>query len=250
MYNKTAFLNIMERRGLTELKAIDIFKDLWDTTKSIIPILAVLIFFQVIVLKKPLTNVKELIIGFILSVVGLNIFLKGIYLSIIPLGDTVGESLVNIDNKYFIIIIAFFIGYASTLVEPALRAMALEIEEVSIGVIRSKILIHTVAFGFGIGMAIGIFKILNSIPTPKIIMPILVILAILVYFTPREFAGIAFDAATSTTGPVNVPLNMAIAIGLTRIVGSSNALVDGFGIVGIMSLMPIMAVLTLGIIVK
>lgn len=232
------------------MKAIEIFKDLWETAKSIIPILTVLLFFQIVVLKKPLTNIKGLVIGLILSIIGLNLFLKGIYLSIIPLGDTVGESLVNVDNKYFIILIAFFIGYASTLVEPALRALTLEVEEMSIGVIRSKILLQTVALGFGIGMAIGMFKILNGIPTSKIVMPILLVIAVLLYFTPKEFTGIAFDAATSTTGPVNVPLNMAIAIGLTRIVGSSNALVDGFGIVGIMSLMPIVAVLTLGILVR
>lgn len=232
------------------MRVIDILKDLWDTSKSIIPLLSVLVFFQTVVLKKPLTNIKELLVGLLISIVGLSLFLKGMNLSIIPLGDSMGESFVNAPNKFIIIIIAFCIGYAATLVEPALRALASQVEEVSIGVIRSKILIQTVALGFGVGMSLGIFKILNGIPTPKVMIPILIILALLVYFTPKEFVGIAFDAATSTTGPVNVPLSMAIAVGLTRLVGSSNALVDGFGIVGIMSLMPIMAVLTLGIIVR
>lgn len=248
--NEAAFLNTIRKGGLTNLKVINIFKDLWETTKSILPILTVLVLFQIVILRKPLTNVKGLIVGFILSIIGLHLFLKGIYLSIIPLGDTVGESLVNIDNKYLITIIAFLIGYMSTLVEPALRALAFEVEEASVGAIPSKILIHTVALGFGIGMAIGIFKILNSIPTPKIIIPMLLVIATLVYFAPKEFVGVAFDSATSTTGPVNIPLNMAIAIGLARIVGSTDALIDGFGVIGITSLMPIMAVLTLGIIIK
>lgn len=232
------------------MKIFDIIKDLWGTAKSILPILVVLMAFQIIILRKPLTNIKELIIGFLLSVIGLHLFLKGVYLTIIPLGDSVGEGLVNIDNKYLITIIAFLLGYASTLVEPALRALAFEVEEVSIGAIPSKVLIHTVALGFGIGMAIGIFKILNSIPTQKLIIPMLLVAAVLVYFAPREFVGVAFDSATSTTGPVNIPLNMAIAVGLARIVGSTDALIDGFGVIGITSLVPIMAVLTLGIIIR
>ncbi|NLP46863.1 MAG: DUF1538 domain-containing protein [Epulopiscium sp.] len=230
------------------IQTVQELKDLWVTTKSIIPILVILILFQVIFLKKPIDNFKNLILGFILSSVGLHLFLKGVYLSIIPLGDSVGEGLVNIDNKYIITIFAFLLGYASTLVEPAVKALALEVEEVSIGAIPSNILLHTVALGFGIGMALGIFKILHSIPSAKLIIPILFILIVLIFFTPREFIGIAFDSATSTTGPVNIPLNMAIAIGLARIVGSTDALIDGFGVIGITSLMPIVAVLILGII--
>lgn len=232
------------------MKIFDILKDLWGTAKSILPILVVLMAFQIIILRKPLTNIKELVVGFLLSVFGLNFFLKGVYLTIIPLGDSVGEGLVNIDNKYLITIIAFLLGYASTLVEPALRALAFEVEEVSVGAIPSKVLIHTVALGFGIGMAIGIFKILNKIPTSKLVIPMLLVAAVLAYFAPREFVGVAFDSATSTTGPVNIPLNMAIAVGLARIVGSTDALIDGFGVIGITSLMPIVAVLTLGIIIR
>ncbi len=249
-YEKNSKFRHNEKRGLTVLRVFDILKDLWGTAKSILPILIVLMAFQMIILRKPLTNIKELVVGFFLSVIGLHLFLKGVYLTIIPLGDSVGEGLVNIDNKYLITIIAFLLGYASTLVEPALRALAFEVEEVSIGAIPSKVLIHTVALGFGIGMAIGIFKILNSIPTQKLIIPMLLVAAVLVYFAPREFVGVAFDSATSTTGPVNIPLNMAIAVGLARIVGSTDALIDGFGVIGITSLMPIMAVLTLGIIIR
>jgi len=80
------------------------------------------------------------------------------------------------------------------------------------------------------------------------LIPLLLILAVLIYFVPKEFIGIAFDSATSTTGPVNIPLNMAIAIGLTRILGSTDPLVDGFGVIGITSLLPIISVLILGLI--
>ncbi|NMA83042.1 MAG: DUF1538 domain-containing protein [Epulopiscium sp.] len=230
------------------IRGFEALKDLWITAKGIIPILLLLIAIQVILLKKPLISIKDLAVGFILSVIGLHLFLKGVYLSIIPLGESVGESLINLENKYFILAVTFLVGYMSTLVEPALRALAFEVDEISIGAIPSTVLIHTVALGFGIGMSLGIFKILNNIPSSKILIPLLLILAVLIYFVPKEFIGIAFDSATSTTGPVNIPLNMAIAIGLTRILGSTDPLVDGFGVIGITSLLPIISVLILGLI--
>ena len=163
------------------------------------------------------------------------------------MGEEVGRNLVLLDNKVFIIIIAFVIGYASTLVEPGLQALAAEVEEVSIGAIRQKILIHTVAIGVGSGMALGLLKILNNIPSRNMIIPILIITTVLILFAPEEFVGIAFDAASATTGPVNIPINMAIAIGLAYSVGGADPLLHGFGLVGLTSLGTMVTVLVLGI---
>lgn len=99
-------------------------------------------------------------------------------------------------------------------------------------------------------MALGIFKILNNIPNTKIIMPILILILILTYFAPDEFVAIAIDSASSTTGPVNIPLNMAVAIGLSKILENSDPLLNGFGIVGLTSLGAVVSVLTLRIIAR
>ena len=96
-------------------------------------------------------------------------------MSLIPLGDSVGRNLYRLDNKIFIVLIGFVIGYFGTLVEPALRTLALEVEEVSAGAISQKVLIHGVAAGFGLGMGIGLFKIINNISYIKIIVPLLAI---------------------------------------------------------------------------
>lgn len=231
-------------RGLEALGA------LWETLRSILPLTAILALFQLIILRKPIDNVKEFVIGFLLSVIGLHFFLKGVSMSLFPLGDSVGRNLVILERKWFIVIVAFIIGYLGTLVEPALKALALEVEEISIGAIPHRVLIHAVAIGFGTGMGIGIFKILNGVSYIKIIVPLLVIIIILSFLAPEEFVAIAMDSASATTGPVNIPLNMALAIGLTKIIESADPLLSGFGIVGLTSIGSVISVLMLGILTR
>lgn len=223
---------------------------LWETMSSIIPLTAILAIFQIFILKKPIHSVKEFLIGFVLSVLGLHLFLKGTTMSLIPLGDSVGRNLVVIERKWVIIIVGFIIGYFATLVEPGLKALALEVEELSAGAIPHKLLIRGVAIGFGGGMAIGMLKILLNVPYVKVLVPLLVVVIILAFITPEPFGAIAFDAASATTGPVNIPLNMALAVGLASVIKGVDPLLAGFGIVGLTSVGAMVSVMVLGIMTK
>ena len=161
------------------MKLLSSLEPLWETLKGILPLTAVMAAFQPIVLRKPIDNVKDFIIGFVLAVIGLHLFLKGTTMSLIPIGESVGRNLYILDRKWLIVIIAFVIGYFGTLVEPALKVLALEVEELSVGAIPHKLLIHAVAIGFGLGMAIGITKIMLNIAYVKIIVPLLILIIIL-----------------------------------------------------------------------
>lgn len=232
------------------MKNLEGLNALWETARSVLPISAFLILFQVLVLRKPIENFKNFVFGFLLSVFGLHFFLKGVSMSLIPLGNSVGKNLIDLKYKWSIVVFSFILGYFATLVEPALKALALEVEEISVGAIPHTTLIHAVAIGFGGGMAIGMFKILNSIPNTKVILPILLVIVVLTYLAPDEFVAIAMDSASSTTGPVNIPLNMAVAIGLSTIVENADPILNGFGIIGLTSLGAVMSVLVLGILTK
>ncbi|MBU5425277.1 DUF1538 domain-containing protein [Tissierella pigra] len=223
---------------------------LWETAASIIPLAAILAVLQIFVLKKPLHSVKDFSIGFLLSVVGLHLFLKGTTMSLIPLGDSVGRNFVMIERKWLILIIGFAIGYCATLVEPGLKALALEVEELSSGAIPYKLLIQGVALGFGGGMAIGLLKILLNVPYIKVLIPLLLVVMILAFFAPEPFGAIAFDAASATTGPVNIPINMALAVGLASVIEGVDPLISGFGIVGLTSIGSMISVMILGILTK
>jgi hypothetical protein len=232
------------------MKGMEALQAIWDTAKNMVPIVLFLFLFQLLVLRKPLDNVKTLFQGIVLSILGLHFFLKGLSISLLPLGDSIGGNLVVMDNRVLIVTFAFVLGYVATLAEPALKVLALEVEEISVGAIPSKILIQAVAIGFGIGMTIGIVKIIANIPLKTIAFPIVLLAVILGYFAPREFVDIALDCASATTGPINVPLNMSIALGLSKVVGASDPLLNGFGIVGLTSLGAVVSVLALGILVK
>ena len=144
---------------------------------------------------------------------------------------------------------AFVLGYFATLVERAKSPSFRSRRDFS-GAIPNNILLHAVAFGFGLGMALGILKILNNIPIRTIIMPILIVLLVLIRLAPEEFVGIAMDCASATTGPVNIPINMALAIGLANVLEVTDPLLAGFGIVGLTSMGTIVSVLSLGMLSK
>ncbi len=231
-------------KGSEELSA------LWDTITSVLPLAGILLILQLLVFKKPLHNNKQFILGFIMTVLGLHFFLQGVELSLIPLGDSVGSNFVYIEKKWIVLIISFIIGYFATLVEPGLKSLALEIEELSAGAIPNKVLIHGVAVGFGGGMLIGLARILYDIPFIKIIVPLLLVVVGLVFITPEPFNTVAFDAASATTGPVNIPINMALAVGLASVIEGIDPLLAGFGVVGLTSVGSMISVMILGIMTK
>lgn len=232
------------------MKILEAISPLWGTLKGILPLTLILVIFQVFVLKKPINNMGEFSIGIILSVLGLHFFLKGTTMSLIPLGDTVGRNLYLLDKKIYIILIGFVLGYFGTLVEPALKTLALEVEEVSAGAIKQSLLIHGVAAGFGLGMGIGLFKIINNISYIKILVPLLVLVVVLVFIAPEMYVSIAMDSASATTGPVNIPINMALAIGIASVIEGVDPLLSGFGIIGLTSIGAMISVLLLGILIN
>ncbi len=232
------------------MRILETLAPLWETMRSIIPLTAIMAFFQLVVLRRPIENVKEFLLGFVFAVLGLHLFLKGTTMSLLPLGDSVGRNIHVLEKRWLIVIIAFIIGYFGTLVEPALKALALEVEELSIGAIHHRVLIHGVAVGFGLGMSIGVSKILLNIPYIKVVVPLLVLVIILAFFAPEPFTAIAFDSASATTGPVNIPLNMALAIGLASVIKTADPLISGFGIIGLTSIGAMVSVLVLGILTK
>jgi len=229
------------------MRMMEILRDIWGTAKTVLPLALILVILQIVVLKKPIKNLKEFIIGIILSIAGLHFFLKGVFMSILPLGDSVGGNIAILDNKLLIVAISLVIGYLGTLVEPALKTLALEVEEVSVGAIPNKVLIHAVAIGFGLGMGIGVWKIINNISFIKIVIPLIFVIILLIPFVPKEFVSIAMDSASATTGPVNIPLNMAIAVGLAKSLENVDPLTSGFGIIGLTSIGAVISVMVLGL---
>ncbi len=142
-----------------------------------------------------------------------------------------------------ILLFAFGIGYGSTVAEPALRALGRMAEDISVGTIKSVFVVRAVSIGVGFGLLVGVIRILYDIPMIWMILPPYLLLFPLTLVNDEEFAGIAWDSGGVTTGPVTVPLVLAMGLGLSGQLDIS----DGFGILAMASVYPVISVLLFGL---
>ena len=235
---------------------IDFLLVLFHTLKDVLPILIVIIFFQLVVLKQPIPHLKKVILGGIYVVFGLALFLMGLEKALFPVGKImaaqlsdpafigISESeLSNWWSYYWIYIFAALIGFATTIAEPSLIAVAIKASEVSAGTISQKGLRITVALGVAFALALGTFRIVTGTPLFIYIMAGYIVVIIQTIFAPKKLIALAYDSGGVTTSTVTVPLVAALGLGLSSAVPGRNPAIDGFGLIAFASLFPIITVL-------
>ncbi len=240
---------------------IDIFKELlvtiaytvWDVT----PIALVIFGFQLVILRKPIPNLKKILVGFVLVILGLGFFLEGLEAALFPLGKLMAQQLTDpvfiaggdIDavlgweDYSWVYLFAFAIGFATTIAEPSLLAVAIKANQVSAGSIGIWGLRIAVAIGVAVGIALGVYRIITGTPLYWYIITGYVFVLVQTVFAPRMIIALAYDSGGVTTSTVTVPLVAALGLGLASTVPGRNPLLDGFGLIAFASLFPIMSVL-------
>jgi hypothetical protein len=218
------------------------------TLRSVAPIIGILLVFQLVILREPLRNWKEVSVGLVLTVVGLAIFLKGLEIGLTPLGEAASGALAQRGSLVLVILFGLALGYGATLSEPALTILAERVEELTAGALGTTLFVQTVAAGVALGIAVGASRIVLGIEVTPFFIPALALALVLTFFAPERYTGLAFDAALATTGPVTVPLAIALGSGLALALGRGDILVFGFGLVAFAALGPVLFVLVLGII--
>jgi hypothetical protein len=159
------------------------------------------------------------------------------------LSEVNGSPLFEFSIGLFVaLIFAWLLGFGSTLAEPALNALGMTVENLTNGAFRKSLLLYAVSFGVGTGIALGVLKIIFDIPIAWLIIPGYTIAVFLTWLSTEEFVNIAWDSAGVTTGPVTVPLVLAMGLGFGNAVGA----VEGFGILSMASIGPIISVLVTG----
>lgn len=210
--------------------------------------LALLIFFmQVVLLSLPLEIFFRFLVGCVLVFLGLVLFLLGARIGLLPMGEAVGAELPR-RGLYLLIIFSFLVGFAVTVAEPGVWVLANQVDYVSGGEIGSAILIVMVALGVGVFLVLAMLRILLGIPIAYLFMGGYLLIFILSYFTPDAFVPVAFDAGGVTTGPMTVPFILSLGVGTVSVLGGKSSLADGFGLVGLASIGPVLAVMLLGVI--
>ncbi len=219
-------------------------------TEVVLAVLLVVIFlfaFQFFIMKKPVENTHQILLGIALSTAGLILFLEGLKLGFLPLGRQVGAGLPASGSVYLVVAFGSIFGYAITLAEPNLRVLINQVETVSSGAIPGNLVMHAVGIGVGASLEISLLLILLGIPLWKIIVPGYLLAFILIYFAPSYMIPLSFDAGAVVTGPMVVPLILTVGVGLTTVLGGRDPLIDGFGLVATATLAPVISLLILGI---
>jgi hypothetical protein len=168
-------------------------------------------------------------------------------MGLFPIGESLAASLTLNDNNRIIYLFGFLIGFATTMAEPALIAIAIKAQEVSKGLIHQKILRLTVAFGVGIGIALGAYRIVSGDQIHYYIIAGYIFVIIFTYFAPNYIIPIAYDSGGVTTSTVTVPLVAALGLGLATNIDGRDPMIDGFGLIAFASLFPMLTVMGYGI---
>jgi len=218
--------------------------------KDVLPILAIIFFFQYGILKKQMENIKLVIIGFVLVILGLYAFILGLEMGLFALGESMAYQLTKTGNVWIIYAFAFAIGFSTTMAEPSLMAIAKKSKEISDGKINDLTLRLFVAFGVAFGIALGAFRIVDGGHIHYYIIVGYAIVVGLTFIAPKHIIPIAYDSGGVTTSTVTVPLVAALGIGLASNIDGRSPLIDGFGLIAFASLFPIISVMAYGILVE
>lgn len=229
------------------------------TIRDVIPILAILFGFQLLVLRRPVPHLKRTLVGFVYVVLGLGLFLVGLDKALFPLGKLMAKQLTDPafiqaglymasdilrwqDYKW-VYVFAAAIGFATTVAEPSLIAVALKAQAVSGGAISTWGLRLAVAVGVALGIALGTFRIVTGTPLHYYIIVGYIIIIIQTMFAPKLIIALAYDSGGVTTSTVTVPLVAALGLGLASTVPGRSPLLDGFGLIAFASLFPMITVM-------
>ena len=229
-----------------------LFGTLIGTLGDVIPIVAVIAGFQLFVIRRPIHDLRRTLIGFLYVIVGLALFLTGLEKALFPVGKLMASQLagpVAADpnaswyHYYWIYLFAGAVGFATTLAEPSLIAVAIKAQQVSGNSINPWGLRLAVSMGVATGIALGSVRIVIGWPLHWFIITGYVIVMVQTLFAPKAIIGLAYDSGGVTTSTVTVPLVTALGIGLATAVPGRNPVLDGFGLIAFASLFPIIAVL-------
>jgi len=228
------------------------------TCRDVFPVLALIVGFQYIILRQPIPHLRQVIVGFVCVLIGLTLFLVGLDKALFPLGEIMAKQLSAPEFVFgteivpqnpdwwaygWIYLFAALIGFATTIAEPALIAVAYKANQVSGGTINQWGLRLVVALGVAVGITLGTFRIITGTPLFLYIAAGYLIVIVQTIFAPKAIVPLAYDSGGVTTSTVTVPIVAALGLGLSATIPGRNPALDGFGLIAFASLFPVITVM-------
>ncbi|MCJ7842156.1 DUF1538 domain-containing protein [Lederbergia sp. NSJ-179] len=218
---------------------------------ALLPILLVFLVFQKISFKMSKKAVRKILMGLLFTFIGLVLFLVGVNAGFMDVGSAVGHSIASLDNKAYVMIVAFVLGVVTILAEPAVHVLTHQIEDVTSGYVKRSVVMGTLSIGVGLAVLLSILRVL--IPDLQLwhyLLPGYVIAIAMTYFVPKLFVGIAFDSGGVASGPMTATFILAFVQGAAEAIEGANVLIDGFGMIAMVAMTPLIALQILGLVFK
>lgn len=219
-----------------------------EVALGILPISLVVCLLQLTLLHMPWEVFARFALGALFVGGGLFFFLLGVKTGLLPMGEMIGAELPKSGSVKYLVFMSFVLGTAITVAEPDVRVLAHQVDFVSAGLVSRNILIFVVALSVGVCVGGAVLRIVLGVPIVKVLVAGYALILVLSFFTPESFLPIAYDAGGVTTGPVTVPFIIALGLGTVGVLRGRNSFSDGFGLVGLASIGPVIGVMILGMI--
>jgi len=217
---------------------------------SLLPLVALFLAFQFLFLTLLVNRLLTRLSGLLLALIGIALFLQGVHAGFFPVGTQMGEILGGFTSTWIMIPIGLLLGFLAVFGEPAVRILSDQIEEASAGSIRKSIVLFTISGGVAVFVALGMVKIVFGIPLMYFVVPGYLLALILIWFTDKTIMNIAFDAGGVATGPMAVTFLLAITVGIASSLEGRDPITDGFGLIALIALAPILSIMIMGLIVR
>ncbi len=237
--------------------ALAMARQVLGALRDLLPIFAVVAFFQIVVLRQAFPDIAEVVVGLVCVVLGLALFVQGLESGLFPLGEALAQGMARKGSATALLALAFCLGFGTTVAEPALIAVAAEAADVAgqagfIGgsqAARDQYALElrvVVAVAVGLAIVLGVLRILKGWPIHYFIIAGYVLVMVMTVFAPEEIVGVAYDSGGVTTSTITVPLITALGVGLASSIRGRNPMLDGFGLIAFASLTPMICVLGYG----
>ena len=237
-----------------------LLKSLVGSLRDLAPIIVVIAFFQLMVLQQSVPDLMQLLVGFVLVILGLTCFIYGLEVGLFPIGGSMAYAFAQKGSVFWLLVFSFALGFGTTVAEPALIAVSAEAADVAAneGMISNTEserqsyangLRLTVAFSVGLAIVLGVLRILKGWSIQYMIMAGYCLVVAMTMVAPREIIGIAYDSGGVTTSTITVPLVTALGVGLASCIEGRNPMIDGFGLIAFASLTPMIFVMAYGMVV-
>ncbi|HEX6979112.1 MAG TPA: DUF1538 domain-containing protein [Alphaproteobacteria bacterium] len=225
-----------------------------DTARSVAvavaPLVVLFLIFQLSFLRLPRRHVADILIGTAIAAVGLFLFLLGIAIGFLPFGRAIGAAFAALGRPWLFVVVGMLLGFLTALGEPSVRILADQVEAASQGSIRKSIILYAVCVGVAVWVGLGILRISYGLPLLYLVVPGYMLVIVLLWLSDRDFVAIAVDAGGVATGPLANSFLLALALGASAAMGEQEPIMQGFGLVALIALAPIISVMAVGTLVR